>query len=275
MTAIHRHITTPTTPQTPGHASPMSAIASLLRAVRLTRPPAAIEAKPPVPDCPHILTDRLVIRPLLAQDKGEFERVQHTSKDHLARFCPLSKGDRHDLGEDAMFAHHLELAQAGDRTGRAWRRMLFDHQGRLVGAINLNDITRGLENTSEFVLWLAHDAVGKGLALEAMRAAMNFAFADAPDGLGLHKIIGLICPENRASVKLADSAGFEPGIGEEPVELVINDLRVKHDLWVAYAPVPPSIDTPASPQHNAPLVRGLWSMIDLESKAAHNMFEKV
>jgi [ribosomal protein S5]-alanine N-acetyltransferase len=265
MAAIHR--------QTSLNFDPppaLAAVASLLRAVRLTgRPPASIEAKPAAPAGLELTTARLHIRPLRASDRAEFQRVLLESKDHLARFCPLTKGDQHGSGERGAFSRHLDLCLAGDRTGKAWRRMLFDHAGRLVGAININDITRGLENTGEMVAWLSEDAVGKGLAKEAIHAVLAWAFADAPDGLGLHKIIGLISPDNAPSIALVERLGFERGVGEPPVELIINERPVMHDLWVMYAPVPPTIEPlPPVAEPDRPLVRGLWSMLKLEARAA-------
>lgn len=280
MAAIHPHA-----PLSFDPPPALAAVASLMRAVRLTgRPPASIEAKPPAPPGVEITTARLLIRPLRAGDRGEFQRVLQESKEHLSRFCPLTKGDEHNAGESGAFSRHLDLCIAGDRTGKAWRRMLFDHSGRLLGAININDITRGLENTGEMVVWLAKDAVGKGLAMEAIRAVLDWAFTDAPAGLGLHKIIGHIAQDNTSSLALVERLGFERGIGEAPVELIINDRPVLHDLWVVYAPVPPTIEVATiepSPTevdaevHDRPLVRGLWSMLKLEAQAALSAHQRV
>lgn len=250
---------------------PLAAVASLLRAVRLNElARQAIEAKPPAPVQEPLLTDRLVIRALTSADRREFERVMRSSKSHLARFCPLSKRDERVFDDGALFSRHLELCQAGDRKGLAWRRMIFDRSGKLLGAININDISRGFENEGELVFWLAQEAVGQGVASEAIKHVMRMAFADAPEGLGLHKLVALVAPENMACRKALRRAGFDPGLGAEQVQLLINGEHVTHDQWVAYAPVAPASIQPLTGDAR-PLLRGLNSMMRLEAGAAtHN-----
>lgn len=252
---------------------PLAAVASLLRAVRLNElARQAIEAKPPAPVQKPLKTDRLVIRALTASDRREFERVMRSSKSHLARFCPLSKGDEHVFDDGALFSRHLELCQAGDRTGLAWRRMIFDRAGRLLGAININDISRGLENEGELVFWLAHEAVGQGIAAEAIKNVLRVAFADAPEGLGLHKLVALVAPENISCRRTLRRAGFDPGLGAEQIQLLINGEHVTHDQWVVYAPVAQAHASPSV--SSRPLLRGLNSMMQLEAGASTHNHER-
>lgn len=150
-------------------------------------------------------TPRLVLRPLAAGDRDEFLRVLAASREHLASYCPLHRDGESD--ED-LFERQLGLSRASLVSGRAWRRCAFDERGRLVGAFNLNDISRGLENSAEANWWVAADAVRLGLGTEGLGAAIRHALEDAPRGLGLHRVRALISPGNSASVRMAVRLGF-------------------------------------------------------------------
>ncbi len=53
--------------------------------------------------------------------------------------------------------------------------------------------------------WIRSSALGKGLATEATRATIEYAFRD----LGLHRLEVHIAPENRASLRVVEKLGFQ------------------------------------------------------------------
>jgi ribosomal-protein-alanine N-acetyltransferase len=182
-------------------------------------------------------TPRLTLRPLRQSDWPEFARVMHVSREHLARFCPLSKfapGVEADLD---LFKRQLDLAAAAIRTRRAWRMTAFDQQGRLVGAFNLNDLSRGLENTAELVVWISADQAGKGYATEGGRHVLAHALGDLPRGLGLHRIIGLVSPDNLASLRLLPHLGFSLAASNAMIPLHVGGVVRSHHLYERFASV--------------------------------------
>ncbi len=263
MGAIAGHSLLDLLPASPGPAP--STLARLARAAQMVTRVRMSEAR--AREASIVRTQRLTLRPLVEHDRAEFERVLRASRDHLARFCPIDKvGDR-NLDDEHAFARQVNLARRGDESGRAWRRAAFDAEGRLIGSVNINDISRGLECTGEVVLWLASDATGRGMAREMLSAAMDHAFTDLPQGLGLHKLIGLIAEDNMASRRVAVKCGFEPGLGDETIELLVNGVRVPHRPVVAYAPVAPVLNMNAgAPAGEAG--RGLEAVLSLEARAA-------
>lgn len=150
-------------------------------------------------------TARLELRPLAEGDREEFLRVIAESRVHLARFSKLHMPGESD--ED-LFARQLALSAEGERTRRACRRVAVASPGRIVGAFNLNTIRRGLAWEADANWWLAPSAVGFGFASEAMSALLSHAFADLPEGLGLHRVLAGIQAENAASLRLAERLGF-------------------------------------------------------------------
>lgn len=218
----------------------------LLGARRLPhRAPAPVQVGPGAPEpaaTSPLCTERLLLRPLRASDRPEFLRVVAFNRTHLARFCPL-----HLPGEtDAMlFDRHLALADAAERFGRAWRRIIFLHDGRLAGAININDLSRGLEHAGELNWWISADRLGRGLATEAVHAAAAFALDDLPRGLGLTALRALITPDNQRSRRIAAGAGFRREPWSPAIELNLAGRWAAHDTFVRYAPV--AAETPLAP----------------------------
>lgn len=278
MSATTRHISSlsaPTTGSPLTLAAPVSTAPALCRlrvaALLSGRTGATVEAKPgPAATGAGVLTlSRLTLRPLEEGDRNEFIRVISASRRHLDRFCPLSKEGSPGQSAADIFNRHLELCRAGDQTGRAWRRIAIDEHGRLCGAFNLNDITRGLENTAELVFWLAADCTGRGLATEAVRGILAHAFEDLPHGLGLHKITALVSPDNTPCRRVIDACRFEPTIGGQPSTLIVSGRPIAHDEFVVYATVPPRL--PEQRTGPTPLVRGLQSLLRAEELKAKSL----
>lgn len=148
---------------------------------------------------------RLLLRPLQRADRDEFLRVVRASREHLAQFSPLHLPDETD---EALFERQLRLAAEGEDGGRACRRAAFDQAGRLVCVVNLNTIRRGLTCEADANWWTAADATRRGYAAEALHALAAHAFTDLPEGLGLHRLLAGIQPQNAASRRLAERLGF-------------------------------------------------------------------
>lgn len=154
---------------------------------------------------PDLRTPRLLLRPLQPGDRDEFIRVVRDSRDHLADFSPLHMPGETDAD---LFERQLRLTLDGERSMSAWRRVALDPAGAIVGAVNLNSIRRGLSFEADANWWIAADATGRGYATESLAALLAHAFADMPAGLGLHRVLAGIQPQNTASRRLAERLGF-------------------------------------------------------------------
>ena len=168
----------------------MSRLDQLGVAARLTLPRrqgaglASAIAAPPPPTGPSqvsgvvwpqtLATERLLMRPLQVSDRREFLRAVRESRDAAARFMPLLLPNE---SEHDAFSRQLAQREAGDLTGRDWRRIAVDRTGRIVGGFNVNDIRRGLENRGEITLWVHPGVAGRGLATEGLAALVEMALA--------------------------------------------------------------------------------------------------
>lgn len=157
----------------------------------------------------HIRTERLLLRPIVADDRGAFLDMLETSRDHFARWWPLPlPGDTPAI----IFERHLERQAIDHATGLGFRRGVFLRQGAssgaLVGLVNLGQIFRG-PFLSCFIGWsidVRH--IGRGLAPEAVNGVLDAAFSPEPLGLALHRVQANVMPTNAASLRVASKCGF-------------------------------------------------------------------
>lgn len=256
------------------HDLPRGTRRSLLRLARFgsaafrlaaMRPRSAIRVTDP-----HILrTRRLVLRPIQESDQREFIRVVGISREHLGRYSPLHREGESD---QELFTRYLAHSTAALATGRAWRVGAFSRAEvdtgraapRLIGLVNLNDLIRGLECQAEANWWIAADCLRRGFAAEAVSAVVQHAFSDLPRGLGLQRVVALITPENIASLRVAQRAGFVRS-PEDDLALLIAGQNVQHQAFTAYAPLNTEAAERLASQTPSPFRRGLANILSTES----------
>lgn len=186
--------------------------------------PPAVE----VADRAVLRTPRLVLRPLAESDRAAFIDLVRRSRALLDRWSALHRPGESD---DELFTRQLELTRTGDRRSTAVRRGVLLHDGTLVGACNLNSISRGLQFESDCNWWIGAGHGGNGYAGEALRALTDHALRDLPDGLGLHRVFAGIRPDNVASIAVSRKAGF---VRQQQVKSYLNvgGTWELHDIYV-------------------------------------------
>jgi len=174
-----------------------------------------------------IRTSRLILRALTEDDHDPYTSLLARAKSEVGRYFPLHAEGETDTD---VFHRHRQLAEVGDQTGRALRRVALDDEGRMIGAFSLLSISRGLEWKADITAWLAPDMWGQGYATEAVTGIIDHAFQDLPGGLGLHHLNAWIIVENQHSKYLFDRLGFKKA-SEERSFLSVNDMWHMHELW--------------------------------------------
>lgn len=79
-------------------------------------------------------------------------------------------------------------------------------EGDLVGRVALNDVVRGAFESAHLGYQVDQGWINKGVATEAVRQALDFAFGEAR----LHRVQAAIIPSNRASLRVVEKLGFRP-----------------------------------------------------------------
>lgn len=75
----------------------------------------------------------------------------------------------------------------------------------LLGAINLNNIRRGVAQTATLGYWIGNDHVRQGYMTSALQSLSDYALGD----MGLHRLEAACLPSNQASIALLKRSGFE------------------------------------------------------------------
>lgn len=130
---------------------------------------------------------------------------------------------------------HLRHNFEDFRQGRSFRAVvtLQDDPSRVVGAVNLSNIARGVFLSCHLGYSFDAQAGGKGLATEAVGRLVGHAF----EGLGLHRVQAAYIPENHRSERLLERLGFErEGLARD--YLFIGGRWRDHILTARLAPQP-------------------------------------
>jgi ribosomal-protein-alanine N-acetyltransferase len=152
-----------------------------------------------------IRTERLLLRPLSAGDRDAYVLMHARSDSH---FRPWEASLQDPGSPELRFERELARAEADAASGQGHRCVALLEDGRMAGVFSLTQIFRG-SFLSCYAGWkVAADCTGRGLATEGVVALLDLAFAPAPVGLGLHRVQANVIPENRASVRVAQKAGF-------------------------------------------------------------------
>ena len=144
---------------------------------------------------------RLLLRHLEEADRSEIIAMHEAANGSGQAISSPVPGNDYDqlvdrwLGDDPT--RHVRLVA---------EHLHVDPDCRIVALINLTDLIRGVFQNA-FIGWRTHPAVwNRGFGTEAVRLALQYAFA--ADGLNLHRDQADILPENRASCRVAEKAGF-------------------------------------------------------------------
>ncbi len=84
-------------------------------------------------------------------------------------------------------------------------RMVQKSDGATIGFCGLQPLGIGLRNEVEIGWWLARRCWGQGLATEAARSVMEYAFRS----VGLERVIAIAQPENGASRRVMEKIGMQ------------------------------------------------------------------
>lgn len=170
-------------------------------AVGVRRPRSLRGARLETPFVAHpIRTERLLLRPHTMSDAAAWHRIE--SDPEVRR--GLNWPERTDAEIRAHFRHrtrHTTLLQEGD-----FLALAVEDRGELVGDVSMHLRAVHAHSRVVEVGWLVHpDHTGRGIAFEAARGLINWAF----DELGAITVTAVIEPSNQPSMRLAKRLGFE------------------------------------------------------------------
>ena len=163
-----------------------------------------------------------IIRPVSPDDAAAYAAVLQRNRDFLAPFDPVREPAYFtEIGQRAL----LGMALAERKEDRAYSFAILDApDGEPVGRVTLSSIVRGAWHNANIGYWVAREHNAKGLATQAVRKAVAFAFGEA----GLHRVQAAVMPRNAASIRVVEKAGFRRE------GLALHYLKI-HGVWEDHA----------------------------------------
>jgi RimJ/RimL family protein N-acetyltransferase len=142
-------------------------------------------------------TDRLLLREYMEEDAEAFFKLN--SDPEVLRFVPDKQLLNVEQARQILIDHPITDYQ---KHGFGRGACILKSTGEQIGFAGLKYLEELGEVDLAYRLMPPH--WGKGLATEVALASVHYGFAD----LGLEQIIGLVMPENTASVRVLEKAGL-------------------------------------------------------------------
>ena len=152
---------------------------------------------------PLVLVEgELTLRPLRIRDRGAWLSVRRKNREWLTPWeatSPISEENRN-------LPTFIEMVQFHNREGRAGRSISLAiwFNRELIGQITLGGISYGAYRGGHIGYWISQDHANKGLTTRAVREVTRYGLEE----LRLHRIEINLRPENAASKRVAEKAGF-------------------------------------------------------------------
>lgn len=176
------------------------------------------------PARPLIRTQNLILRAPLAGDYTAWASLRTESRDFLTPWEPVWSED--DLTRTS-FRLRVKRAAREIATDEAYPLFILDSRTEtLLGGLTLGLIRRGVAQACTLGYWMGQRHAGKGHMTEAVRGALDFAFAE----LALHRVEAACLPHNEPSRRLLERVGFRRE-GEARGYLRINGAWADHLLY--------------------------------------------
>jgi ribosomal-protein-alanine N-acetyltransferase len=153
--------------------------------------------------------EKIQLRPPRLSDRAQWNRVRAENREWLSPWeatlplVPDGAPASEFLNKRPSFYSMVRALNREAHAGRSYSFMIW-HDKNLVGQITLGGVIYGALRGGHIGYWIDKNYAGRGFTTEAVKAVTSFAF----DGLGLHRIEINIRPENAASIRVAEKAGY-------------------------------------------------------------------
>jgi len=167
---------------------------------------------------------RVYLRCPTMHDYPAWAELRALSRQHLTPFEP--QWARDELARSS-FRRRLRLIQREARDDQGYAYFIFGEEGpTLLGGLNISNVRRGVAQAASLGYWMGAPHAGRGLMTEAVRAAVQFAFAT----LKLNRLDAACLPNNASSARVLEKAGFKIE-GRARRYLKIDGQWQDHDLF--------------------------------------------
>ncbi|MDQ0576116.1 ribosomal-protein-alanine N-acetyltransferase [Agromyces albus] len=148
---------------------------------------------------PTLRDGDVTLRPIRARDAKLLERVLLANRSWLRQWEATYPGGGSVVDARASIRNLLAHARAGNALP-----FVIEHDGRLVGQLNVSSITFGSLSSATIGYWVAQEVAGRGITPVSVALATDYCFST----LHLHRMEICIRPENTPSLRVVEKLGF-------------------------------------------------------------------
>lgn len=145
----------------------------------------------------------VVLRPVRLRDGGEWSRIRLRDRTYLEQWEPTQAGDWNDRNAVWAWPPQWVSLRALARRGQCLP-FAITVDGAFSGQITVGNIIRASLRSAWVGYWVSSDLAGRGVATAAVALVTDHAFCAA----GLHRLEATVRPENVASLRVLDKAGY-------------------------------------------------------------------
>lgn len=136
------------------------------------------------------------------RDFQDWADLREASRNFLTPWEPTWAQDETSRGS---YRYKLRRYAEDARDDKAYALFVFrEEDDALVGGVTLSNLRRGVAQTASLGYWAGEKYAGKGYTTAAVRAVVRYAFED----LDLHRVEAACQPDNLASRRVLEKAGF-------------------------------------------------------------------
>ena len=157
-----------------------------------------------------LLGSDITLRPMRYRDRKQWNRVRVENREWLtpweATLPKIPVGNpAHENGDPRpTFFEMVRNLKDEARAGRSYSFLIWK-DANLVGQITMGGVMFGAMRGAHIGYWIDRNFANRGYTTEAVKLVSDFGF----NQLGLHRIEINVRPENDASCRVAEKAGFE------------------------------------------------------------------
>jgi len=154
-------------------------------------------------------TGELRLQPLRWRDRKRWLQVREENRNWLGEWeatLPQVPGETSDKGLPTFF-EMVNWHRREGRQGRSYSLAIWHINGQgknLIGQITMGGVMYGAMRGAHIGYWIDRSYANRGFVTQAVQAITDFGFRD----LKLHRIEINIRPENLASIRVAEKAGY-------------------------------------------------------------------
>ena len=152
----------------------------------------------------------ITLRPIRFRDRSQWNQVRVENKDWLTPWeatlpsVPEGFSVAENLRRRPTFYEMVQTLHREARAGRSYSFLIW-HGKNLVGQITMGGVTYGALRGAHIGYWIDRNFANRGFTTQAVELLTEYGFSQ----LGLHRIEINVRPENGASCRVAEKAGFE------------------------------------------------------------------